>query len=1227
MRRRAPIWALAGSAILALGLSVSPAGAAAPVPDGGPGTDAAAGAPAEEQPAGGSEGATVKPAPSPADGEAPEGTAMPGGSEGSEAGAPASKSRRRRKGAAEFPVAELPECKRGTVNLDGEAGTGEASKPREPTAKELELQAERLDYEKAVARYAAASRDYDHEVREILNRSMKGRSAYLGKKYDKLVEEVELTERQARAEAIRRFEAFVRKYPKDKVHTPDAMFRLGELYFERSAVDYQDALAKYEKDQGLYERGKIPEEPQPPSRSYGDSARIYRQLLQTFGETYRYADAVHYLLGYMLAESGDDEGAMKAWTRLVERFPKSEYAPEVVLRMGEIHFDYGEFNKAAEDYKRALSYPQSKYYDKALYKLAWTYFQIYDYDRAIRTFKQLIAYYDAKKDKGGALGSALRDEAVDYLAKSLAEDDWDNDGLEDDNAGVARALSYLSEGKPYELDIIAKYADALYNLHDRKKYREAVEAYREALRRAPLDVRAAYFQRQIIKIYDVMRDVDHATAERERLAEMFAPGSAWATANKDNPKVVEEITAAVEQATRERALWHHQRAQELKTEAKVEGNPELLAQAMEEYRKAAAAYTDYLNKYPRTPQAYELSFYKAETLYYSGNYAAAAPAYLEVVKNPKHKEFREPAAWSAIKSYEKLIAAAVKAGQLSPKADPNEDWQPPELPKPSAGGEEGEGSGEAETPVPKRTPEPMPVLVQKWLAAVDLYVNADLKRDGKREVQGELAYSAGEMFYRYGNNDEARRRFALMLSCYPGNEDAANAIANIINSYRDDNDWGNLERWANLAEKLKLGDPEVAQELRKQIKTFKLGAQFQNAEKLLADKKYLEAAREFERLANENPDAKFADKAYFNAAQAYKEVKYFDSAVRIFEKLVTDARYSKSSFAEESLFELAENYKAFFYFHKAIAAYLTHFERYPNNENRPYVLFQAATLQEWDGDYAQAAKTYEQYASTFSDRDDAASALFKAGTLYEKLGREDQAARIWKRFIGRYSSRVGMDELIIDAKLRLARMAKKHRKWKDARDLWNDIIREYTARNQRPGSKSAQAAAESMYELVELDYRRFQKLRLSGSPKKQQATLKKKIEKLGELQNRYGEIFDYKALDWTICSYYRLGDMFREMAQTLYKAPEPRGLTEEELDAYVTMVEDEGLKFENIAIQRFAVTVAKSRELKVTNQCARQALEAINKYQPEKYPLYKEEKLRPVLKPIYTVDTEIPEAR
>src|SRR5690606_4151342 len=130
--------------------------------------------------------------------------------------------------------------------------------------------------------------------------------------------------------------------------------------------------------------------------------------------------------------------------------------------------------------------------------------------------------------------------------------------------------------------------------------------------------------------------------------------------------------------------------------------------------------------------------------------------------------------------------------------------------------------------------------------------------------------------------------------------------------------------------------------IRKEIKVFKLGAQFQHAEALLAAKKYLEAAREFERLADQNPDAPFADKAYYNAASAYKEVKYYDSASRLFEKLVTESRFSRSEFAEDSLFELAENYKLFFQFDKATTAYLALVGRYEASQNRAYALYQAA---------------------------------------------------------------------------------------------------------------------------------------------------------------------------------------------------------------------------------------------------------------------------------------------
>ena len=43
------------------------------------------------------------------------------------------------------------------------------------------------------------------------------------------------------------FETFLLKYPNDKRWTPDAMFRLAELYYEKSAEEYLDADEAYKK--------------------------------------------------------------------------------------------------------------------------------------------------------------------------------------------------------------------------------------------------------------------------------------------------------------------------------------------------------------------------------------------------------------------------------------------------------------------------------------------------------------------------------------------------------------------------------------------------------------------------------------------------------------------------------------------------------------------------------------------------------------------------------------------------------------------------------------------------------------------------------------------------------------------------------------------------------------------------------------------------------------------
>ncbi len=1106
-------------------------------------------------------------------------------------------------------VPELGQCRREPLAVDV-AAAGGASADDDPLARH------RAEFADVAARFQEVANDYRGEIEGLLDEKFKVRLESVNRRYDRERDVVELTERQRRADAIAQFEKFVSRYPNNTEHTPDALFRLAELYYERSAVDHEDAMARYDKELKYFTEGARKERPEMPERSYADSVRVYETLLNGFGSTYRYADAVHYLLGYVLQESYEEQRAQAAWRQLVEKFPDSEYAPEVWLRIGELNFDEGEFEKAAEAYGAALRYTQSRFFDKALYKLGWTWFQLFDYDKAIKTFKQLIAWYDGNGAQvGEATASALREEAVEYLAKSLTEDDWDADGIEDDNRGIERALAYLSGGTKSERDIMIRYAAALYDLHDQQKYRESIEVYRRVIQAKPTALDAADLQQKIIQIHDVLRDVEGSTRERQRLAEMFAPGSPWAIANASEAKKVADAREAIELEMRRRALTLHQRAQELKAEARDVDDPApLLAQSFEHYVLAARAYREYLARYPTEPASYEMRFYLAETLYYSDQIDEAATVYLEVARDPYQGRFRELAAWSAIKANERIIVDAVRTSRLPEKANPNAAWDPP--------------SPSEDNSSDKRliTAEPFPPEVERWFASVDFYLLRDILREGSRAPQVALAYQGGVMAMRYRDYEGARSRFKQVIACYPESDLSADAMASILNSYRDENDIQALEQWAGIAERLELGDPELTAEIRSKIKVFKLGAQFQRAEALLAEGKKLEAAREFERLADQNEDASFLDKAYYNAAMAYKDVRYYDSAARIFEKLVNEPRFAKSEFKTESVFELAENYKLFFAFDKSAATYVMFLQRTEgtDNANRPYALYTAARLLEYSGQLEEAAKTYERYASTFKDRDDSANAIYRASELYGKLKKTDLQRRMLTTFIARFKDKAAMGTQVLGAMLELADLAYAQNRTREALKYYNDILREYRARGFQPGTQAAMTAAKAKFILVDQQFQEYERIRLSGaSQRKMSLDLAKKKKMLDELELAFAEVFAFKSLDWTIAAYYRLGDIHREFAKTLYAAPEPVGLSDEELEEYVTMIEDLGLNYENVAIERFEKTVQESRRLKVTNDWAMKALVAINQYKPQDFPLFKDTLRRPTFTPVFRADTRV----
>ena len=509
---------------------------------------------------------------------------------------------------------------------------------------------------------------------------------------------------------------------------------------------------------------------------------------------------------------------------------------------------------------------------------------------------------------------------------------------------------------------------------------------------------------------------------------------------------------------------------------------------------------------------------------------------------------------------------------------------------------------------------------------MDSFVENDFRVNGSREIQGNKAYFAAEIYYRAEDFDEARRRFQQILSCYPGDTIAANAVVSIIMSYKREEDWTNLELWADRADRLQLGDPELQAEIRGEIKKFKLTQLLNKADALMKAEKFLQAARDFEKLASQNPDAPWAGEAYFNAAEAYKKEQFYDSAARLFELLVTDSRYNTASFIETSWFEYAETNALFFNFEKAQQAYSTHYERFPESPNRKYVLTRRILMQEASGDIRATAESLEAFADLYPD--DAENAILSAIDFYKRLDDTKQVKRLWTTIVERYEKAEGKDDLVIEALNELWKIATKKKDRRATKSLGERMVKEYVDRKQPPGSIAAIAAAQLAFYEIEPDLKKYMKIRVKGGKiDKQRAAIDEKRTLLVSLKERYESLAEYRSFDWTVAAIFRIGELYKEFAEMIYKLPEPKGLDEELMDAYITQIEDLGLQYENEAFGWFEKAVLEARKAKVDNEWSTQALEAINKLKPAEYPIFKDAKSKVSFDPVFTIDVRTPEGR
>ena len=100
---------------------------------------------------------------------------------------------------------------------------------------------------KDVQRFSEMVGEYRGTARMVLKRAYADKVKEIGGKYDPMIALNEKEARDRRRDAIAVFEAFLQRYPNDKRWTPDAMFRLAELYYEKSFDEFLTAQEAYQK--------------------------------------------------------------------------------------------------------------------------------------------------------------------------------------------------------------------------------------------------------------------------------------------------------------------------------------------------------------------------------------------------------------------------------------------------------------------------------------------------------------------------------------------------------------------------------------------------------------------------------------------------------------------------------------------------------------------------------------------------------------------------------------------------------------------------------------------------------------------------------------------------------------------------------------------------------------------------------------------------------------------
>ncbi|HEX2686619.1 MAG TPA: tetratricopeptide repeat protein [Kofleriaceae bacterium] len=1097
------------------------------------------------------------------------------------------------------------------------------------------------DIEAEYERFQREADLHDQRLRAIARREYDSRTAELKKRYADRIARTEADRRKRHGDAIALLEEFLKNHPNHEQFTPDATFRLADLYIDQADEEVEARLAAQET------AGPGPGTPDLASitADYGKSTALWEDILTRF-PNYRQTPSTLYLLAYY-GKSKDErrslqiflalscankfkwngpptkpptrDEALKRIERKDLRDPYADCTPypgaetELVRHawvrgVADYHFTIpGELDEAIAAYlKVANGGNDSRLYAESLYKLAWSYYKRDRLSDSIRRFDESIKLYDSIVAAGGQPPLELRDESIQYISVAFT-DPWEGETETNPAKAFDRAQAFYKgrENEPHVRDVWVAMGKAFTEL---QAWDQAVDAYRLAIG-PPWELSPSnpVVHQEIVNVFEAKGDKFAADAAAAELAIKYAPGTAWYAANEKDREAMDNQRRIAERALYAAARNTHSAATAMRKdyEASAKKDPVTKQDYLAMYGKAVDLYRTFIATYAESDYIYEFSFLEGEALYWSERYPAAIAQYKWV---RDHRDlgtaYYIDAARSVVQSYEAEVAREVDAGKLVALKVPTV----PEL---------------QALPKPWQA-QPIPEIYLQLQVEYDNYQNlvADPKAAPQQGINAALI-SLG-----YLHIDDAIARFQKVMDKFCGSPEAGRAKDGILAIYEAKADFDAIEAINKRFIAAKCGDEKSIQLAISQNRSLN----FSRADERYKKGEYAAAAEAFYRFYKTAPDADpDLPVALFNAAVSYKLADKPKTAIVLFKEF-TEKRaknFQDSPYFLQAMGLQAASYQAAFDYDNAVKTYLALYDTTkkakrlgikapdPLPGEKPQTLeqigldaiYNAALASELGRDFKKAIELYTQYGNLEPDRRKKDRALWSIAGIYRQQGDINAMTGAFDRWRARFGRDPGNEDDYVQSFYDTAMTNKKKGRPPAARAAGQATIAAWKARGSIKNSRGAKLAGEWQLQFAEdwytASWEPFQMkaaARTLAEAKSQSAQL----EKLkAQTEDKYLALDPYGVVEYSMAAKVRFGDIQYGAAQKIADAPIPvpvaRSNNDDVIAAYETQRDANLKKKLDEAKQQWSEVYDLAKKAGISNRWSRKALEDLGREFPNEY--------------------------